>query len=234
MIWAKKRFKVLQRDNFRCQYCWKNWKDVSLEVDHIIPKSKWWTDEFNNLITCCRECNIWKWNDIIWSNNGVVKMKIAEHESETVKRFFSLWNEYWCWTIDKNNLTFLSWFLKHYYTMGTVTWYVKQEIIGKLWKLNWEWKYEFEDFNEWWENCDLALSEWDTFIRENDLYWMLEEIRYDEWPWRKRQNVDDYNERLNRVISEQAVYQRMPKSFLFKYSLFPNKVDEWIENRENM
>jgi predicted DNA-binding protein YlxM (UPF0122 family) len=57
------RFKILQRDNFCCQYCGRSpRKDqhTILHVDHIIPLSKGggWEDE--NLITSCQECNIGK------------------------------------------------------------------------------------------------------------------------------------------------------------------------------
>ena len=52
------RFKVLKRDGFRCQYCGRSAKDGAvLEVDHIIPKSKGGTNDMDNLITACRECN---------------------------------------------------------------------------------------------------------------------------------------------------------------------------------
>jgi hypothetical protein len=53
------RFRVLERDGFRCVYCGRNPKDdgVKLEVDHIIPKSKGGQDTLDNLVTACSECN---------------------------------------------------------------------------------------------------------------------------------------------------------------------------------
>jgi len=52
------RFSILQRDNFRCQYCGKTAQDdVKLEVDHIMPLCKGGLDEDSNLITACFECN---------------------------------------------------------------------------------------------------------------------------------------------------------------------------------
>jgi len=53
------RFEVLRRDGFRCQYCGRSSSDgdVILEVDHIVPVSKGGTNDLNNLITSCRECN---------------------------------------------------------------------------------------------------------------------------------------------------------------------------------
>jgi len=52
------RFRVLQRDGFRCQYCGKTAKDdVKLEIDHIRPRCEGGTDEMINLITACFDCN---------------------------------------------------------------------------------------------------------------------------------------------------------------------------------
>ena len=56
------RFMILKRDNFRCQYCGKTGADTVLEVDHITPVSKGGTDDFENLITACKECNRGKYN----------------------------------------------------------------------------------------------------------------------------------------------------------------------------
>lgn len=56
------RFNILNRDNFRCQYCGRNPKEdnCKLMIDHIIPRAKGGTDNYNNLITSCFECNAGK------------------------------------------------------------------------------------------------------------------------------------------------------------------------------
>lgn len=58
------RFRVLERDNFTCQYCGKNPKDdlVKLEVDHINPYSNGGETIFENLKTACWSCNNGKSN----------------------------------------------------------------------------------------------------------------------------------------------------------------------------
>ena len=56
-ISKKIRFEVFKRDGFRCVYCGKIPPDVILEVDHIIPVSKKGTNDINNLVTSCFECN---------------------------------------------------------------------------------------------------------------------------------------------------------------------------------
>ena len=62
------RFRILERDGFRCQYCGRSPKDdnsVVLHIDHIFPVSKGGTDKESNLITSCKECNLGKKDKIL-------------------------------------------------------------------------------------------------------------------------------------------------------------------------
>lgn len=52
-----KRFKILLRDNFTCQYCGRSSPEVVLEIDHVIPRAKGGTEGYDNLVTACRDCN---------------------------------------------------------------------------------------------------------------------------------------------------------------------------------
>jgi hypothetical protein len=59
------RFKVLQRDRFRCQLCGQSPASelsCKLHVDHIIPFSKGGKTIFENLQTLCSHCNVGKSN----------------------------------------------------------------------------------------------------------------------------------------------------------------------------
>jgi len=58
----RRRFEVFKRDGFKCAYCGGTPPNVMLEVVHIIPKSKGGTDDINNLITACFDCNRGKSN----------------------------------------------------------------------------------------------------------------------------------------------------------------------------
>jgi len=51
------RFDVLERDGFTCQYCGKSAPEVVLEVDHITPVARGGTNEIDNLIAACEQCN---------------------------------------------------------------------------------------------------------------------------------------------------------------------------------
>lgn len=48
---------VLNRDNYKCQYCKGKHKDSKLEVHHIIFRSQGGSDEESNLITLCHTCH---------------------------------------------------------------------------------------------------------------------------------------------------------------------------------
>lgn len=53
----KTRFNVFKRDGFVCQYCGQTPPTVILQVDHIIPVSKDGTNDLDNLVTSCFQCN---------------------------------------------------------------------------------------------------------------------------------------------------------------------------------
>ena len=56
------RFEVFKRDGFVCQYCGQHPPNALLEVDHINPKSCGGSNDINNLITACIDCNRGKSN----------------------------------------------------------------------------------------------------------------------------------------------------------------------------
>ncbi len=59
------RFKVFQRDNFRCCICGRSpatTQGLELQADHIKPWSKGGETTLENLQTLCRECNLGKSN----------------------------------------------------------------------------------------------------------------------------------------------------------------------------
>ncbi len=51
------RFEVLQRDGFKCRYCGKVAAETELQVDHLKPFADGGTDEGDNLVTACNDCN---------------------------------------------------------------------------------------------------------------------------------------------------------------------------------
>jgi len=58
--WLIRRFMTMRRDNFTCRYCGRSPisdESVTLQIDHVIPRSKGGLDELSNLVTSCAECN---------------------------------------------------------------------------------------------------------------------------------------------------------------------------------
>ncbi len=57
---ALNRKNIIQRDNYRCQYC--GYKGDDLSIDHVIPRSRGGEDKWENVTTACISCNISKGN----------------------------------------------------------------------------------------------------------------------------------------------------------------------------
>lgn len=51
------RWRILQRDEFACRYCGRRAPDVVLEVDHVTPRCQGGSDEQDNLVAACEDCN---------------------------------------------------------------------------------------------------------------------------------------------------------------------------------
>jgi 5-methylcytosine-specific restriction enzyme A len=51
------RVNVLSRDGYKCVFCGRNSKEVTLEIDHIIPFSGGGSNKSDNLQTLCFDCN---------------------------------------------------------------------------------------------------------------------------------------------------------------------------------
>lgn len=56
------RFQVLARDNYTCKCCGRKPPEVTLHVDHRTPRSLGGTDDPENLVTACLDCNLGKSN----------------------------------------------------------------------------------------------------------------------------------------------------------------------------
>lgn len=51
------RHSVLARDNYTCQYC-NSRRDLT--IDHVVPRWAGGPSTWDNLVTCCRKCNLKK------------------------------------------------------------------------------------------------------------------------------------------------------------------------------
>lgn len=48
---------VLARDNWKCCYCGQKFSTSELTYDHVIPRSKGGKTTWNNIVSCCINCN---------------------------------------------------------------------------------------------------------------------------------------------------------------------------------
>jgi len=51
------RQNIYARDKYKCQYCGMKFSSEDLTYDHILPKSRGGKTEWENIVTCCIECN---------------------------------------------------------------------------------------------------------------------------------------------------------------------------------
>lgn len=220
----------MERDWFRCQYCGRNWKDVTLEVDHIIPKAKWWSDDFNNLITCCRECNVGKGNREIGISNWDARMLEDDLRESFIKLFFKKWNDKRYWSIADYNVKFVVAYIKVVFDdskEGEKLDFFIDVIHDKYWDdmrsivdVDKKVRELREEYNKWGKLCEKALEKYKIFIEEymiNEIYDYMEE---DGW------NTDDMNRRLNYTLSRFSIlkeYYWLAK----KYTLYPKQIKEW-------
>ena len=71
--WLKKRFVIFERDGFKCRYCGRAAETgVVLEIDHVKPRSFGGSDDMENLVTACHECNMGKADRLLEDYKAVV------------------------------------------------------------------------------------------------------------------------------------------------------------------
>tara|TARA_R110000824_G_scaffold8064_2_gene36701 strand:- start:1292 stop:1792 length:501 start_codon:yes stop_codon:yes gene_type:complete len=93
------RKNVLIRDENECQYCGKHFREASLTLDHVVPKSKGGKSNWTNVVTACKPCNQKK-RDYLVENAPVVLLrrpKRPSYRSIIKKRFKNAnvkWKEY--------------------------------------------------------------------------------------------------------------------------------------------
>jgi len=51
---------VFARDRWQCGYCKRKFQSSDLTMDHVLPKARGGRTVFENIVTCCKECNFKK------------------------------------------------------------------------------------------------------------------------------------------------------------------------------
>ena len=91
------RRNIFQRDLYTCQYCYKKFNKDNLSIDHIVPKSRGGTNNWKNVVTCCKQCNMQKGDKLITELGWNLKQEPKEPKwkSHIGKPFNQEKRSYW-------------------------------------------------------------------------------------------------------------------------------------------
>jgi len=93
------RANIIWRDKHICQYCAKKFPTSELTMDHIVPKSKFGANTWENLVAACKRCNQKK-ADLTPSESGMYPIREPREPRVTPLSRISeahindLWKEY--------------------------------------------------------------------------------------------------------------------------------------------
>eukprot|EP00183_Erythrolobus_madagascarensis_P000404 CAMPEP_0185848494 /NCGR_PEP_ID=MMETSP1354-20130828/3347_1 /TAXON_ID=708628 /ORGANISM="Erythrolobus madagascarensis, Strain CCMP3276" /LENGTH=277 /DNA_ID=CAMNT_0028548897 /DNA_START=318 /DNA_END=1151 /DNA_ORIENTATION=+ len=71
---AFSRFNVFLRDDFRCQYCSREFRPSELTFDHVLPRSRGGRSTWSNIVACCMQCNGRKGNKTLKEVKGSMSL----------------------------------------------------------------------------------------------------------------------------------------------------------------
>lgn len=83
------RFEVFARDNFTCKYCGRQSDAVPLHIDHVVPVCEGGTNDIENLITACADCNLGKGGKKIEQHAPTEsdRLRLAQERNEQIAVF---------------------------------------------------------------------------------------------------------------------------------------------------
>lgn len=101
------RQNIYARDRYRCQYCGDRFPTEELTYDHVIPKSRGGKTRWENIVTCCVECNRRKGGQT--PSEASMKLIREPHKPDWVpairitvgfKRIPESWRDYIYWNVE--------------------------------------------------------------------------------------------------------------------------------------
>ena len=101
------RQNIYARDRYQCQYCGARFSPEDLTYDHVIPKSRGGKTKWENIVTCCVECNRKKGG----RTPSEAGMKLVRHPARPswvpairvtigFKKVPETWRDYLYWNIE--------------------------------------------------------------------------------------------------------------------------------------
>lgn len=191
-ISKKKRFEILKRDNFQCQYCGAKSPDVTLEIDHIEPVAKGGTNEDINLVTACFKCNRGKTSipldDLTQANIESNQLKILEEHMNQIKE-----NLKWKKQVVKFYNELESEAIGYFRSMFTENWVISDKDRIKIRKLIREHDYDIvirsmqKSVETYIPNPEkIKTHEWENcFSKMSGIAYNIQKTRDEERVWQK-------------------------------------------------
>lgn len=104
------RYEVLRRDDYTCRYCGADATDAKLTIDHVVPVALGGTDEPENLVTACADCNAGKTSTspnepivegvsddaLRWAEAMKAAARVQGSSERKVKRRVKKVDDHWC------------------------------------------------------------------------------------------------------------------------------------------
>ncbi len=102
------RLNIYARDAFTCQYCRQQLPSEELTFDHVMPKSRGGVTSWDNIVTCCIDCNSRKAN----KTPAEAGMQLARQPRKPrwlpivtvdmdIRRVPAEWQPYWSSALDR-------------------------------------------------------------------------------------------------------------------------------------
>ena len=100
------RFNVFLRDKFACQYCGSS---NELTFDHLLPRSKGGTTNWDNVVTACSNCNVKKGGRLLKNSEMTLNQKPFEPSTEDLHKngknfppnfLHKSWMDYLYWDVE--------------------------------------------------------------------------------------------------------------------------------------
>lgn len=86
---------LLDRDNFKCQYCDKALTVNNATIDHVLPRSHGGQTTFENTVISCHYCNNKKGNKLLGQSSLELKRKPVRPNKLSFRPRFGSLNEEW-------------------------------------------------------------------------------------------------------------------------------------------
>ena len=95
----EKRILILERDNYKCNYCMKNLNKDDFYLDHIIPRAQGGHNYRSNLLLACNSCNSKKNDknaeDFLLTNyrSGLLSQNEFLHQKEKIDKLIEVYRK---------------------------------------------------------------------------------------------------------------------------------------------